>query len=170
MSEAPEPHSRSFWTSLRGIITAVTGLIAAIGTVLGVLVAADILPPGGSPAPTSVPAPTRLPSSDGGQPAAAFHELQVRADPPGAGSFVLNPNPNPQGRYFEGTKVTIDVLPKQGWQVEEWIGPVEDESRLSAKIEMASGQTVVVVFTEGTPGIKKMEYLPTQLFPLIVRP
>ena len=149
---------------MRGIITAVTGLIAAIGAVVGVLVGVGILPPGGSPAPTSAPsAPNRLPSSDAVQPAAAFHELQIRADPPGAGSFVLNPNPNAQGRYSEGTRVTIDVLPQQGWQVEKWIGPVEDESGLSAKIDMHSGQTVVVVFTEGTPGIGKNEVFPNSV-------
>ncbi len=149
MSEAPEPQRRSSSTSIPVIIAAVTGLITAIGAVVGVLLAAGILPTGGSPTPTSVPSAAKiLPTSGAGQPAAAFHELQIRADPLDAGRFVLNPNPNAQGRYSEGTRVTIDVLPKEGWRVETWVGPVEDETGLSAKIDMDSGRTVVVVFTE----------------------
>ena len=149
MSEAPGPHNRSPRTSIPAIIAAVTGLITAIGAVLGVLLAAGVLSTGGSPTPTAVPSPIKiLPTSDAGQPAAAFHELRVSIDPAEAGRFVLNPNPNTQGLYSEGTRVTIDVLPKEGWHVETWVGPVEDETGLSAKINMDSGQTVVVVFTE----------------------
>jgi hypothetical protein len=46
---------KSFWTTLPGIITAITGLVVAIGGILGVLVTAGVI--GGQP-PTSMPPST----------------------------------------------------------------------------------------------------------------
>ena len=43
MTETPEPH-RSFWTSLTGVITALAGFAAAVGTVLGLLAANNLWP------------------------------------------------------------------------------------------------------------------------------
>jgi len=43
-----------------------------------------------------------------------------------------------------GRTVSIDILPKKGWQVDQWAGPVYDEVGVSAKIDMNSSHTVIV--------------------------
>ena len=70
-------------------------------------------------APTTVPTPVPTPT-----PIIITVELEVLADPRAAADFVLNPKPIPGGLYLPGGTVTISVLPKEGWQVDEWIGPV----------------------------------------------
>ena len=45
---------------------------------------------------------------------------------------------------MRGRTVTIDILPKKGWQVDRWAGPVYDEVGVSAKIGMNSSHTVIV--------------------------
>ena len=45
---------------------------------------------------------------------------------------------------MRGRTVSIDILPKKGWQVDQWAGPVYDEVGVSAKIDMNSSHTVIV--------------------------
>ncbi len=45
---------------------------------------------------------------------------------------------------MRGRTVAIDILPKKGWQVDRWAGPVYDEVGVSAKIDMNSSHTVIV--------------------------
>ena len=72
------------------------------------------------------------------------HVLEVIADPSDAADVLLNPTPIDGGRYVHGRTVIIDVLPKKGWQVDEWAGPVYEEVGVSAKIDMNSSQTVII--------------------------
>ena len=51
-------------------------------------------------------------------------ELDVRISPNNAATFMLNPSPLGKGGYSQGMVVTIDILPNEGWDIEEWIGPV----------------------------------------------
>jgi len=64
--------------------------------------------------------------------------------PPEAADVLLNPTPIEGGRYVRGRTVAIDILPKKGWQVDRWAGPVYDEVGVSAKIDMNSSHTVIV--------------------------
>ena len=41
-------------------------------------------------------------------------------------------------------KAVPSVVPNKGWEVEQWAGPVHDEARVSAKINMTSSQTVLI--------------------------
>ena len=94
----------------------------------------------GTPTSTTLPAPS--PAS--GQPAPVFtptltmltYDLAVIADPREAAKFLINPKPVGQSSYLPGRTVTINVLPKAGWKVEEWVGPVSVVSDKTAKIDM----------------------------------
>jgi hypothetical protein len=90
-------------------------------------------------APTPVPPPAPTPT-----PITITHELEIIADPPEAADVLLNPTPIEGGRYVRGRTVAIDILPKKGWQVDRWAGPVYDEVGVSAKIDMNSSHTVIV--------------------------
>jgi hypothetical protein len=103
-------HTKSFWTTLPGILTGITGVIAAVTGLVGGLYATGII--GGS-TPTSTPIPAAAPTPI--SPATIEYELEIIADPREAADFLVNPRPNPQGRYPAGTTVTVDVLPKTGW-------------------------------------------------------
>ena len=70
--------------------------------------------------------------------------LEVIAEPREAADFLLNPRALGSGGYPMGMTVTIDVLPKDGWEVDEWVGPVYAVIGKSAQIDMDAGQTVVV--------------------------
>ena len=87
------------------------------------------------PTPTSTPTPTRT---------SITLELEVKSNPREAADIVLNPKPIPGGRYLLGRTVTINVLPKEGWQVDEWVGPVYGIAGKTAKINMTSNQTVII--------------------------
>ena len=76
----------------------------------------------------------------------ATHELEIIADPREAADFLLNPKPNPEGAYDAGTTVTIDVLPKTGWKIGEWVGPVYAVAGKTAKVNVDASQTVIVRF------------------------
>ena len=78
-------------------------------------------------------------------------QLDVKIDPKDAATFLLNPSPLGKGGYSQGMVVTIDILPKQGWQVEEWVGPVFNIDGKTAKIQMDSSQTVAVRLKLTTP-------------------
>ena len=73
--ESNPPSSRSFWTTLPGVLTAVGGLIAGIAALLTALVSAGAL--GGRPTP--IPAP-----------------IAVATAPPTAGAFVPEPTYDPR--------------------------------------------------------------------------
>ena len=47
--------------------------------------------------------------------------------------------------------VTIDILPQQGWHVDEWVGPVFNIDGTTAQIEMDSSQAVAVRLKLATP-------------------
>ena len=85
--------------------------------------------------PTSTPTPTRT---------SITLELEVKSNPREAADIVLNPKPIPGGRYLLGRTVTINVLPKEGWQVDEWVGPVYGIAGKTAEINMTSNQTVII--------------------------
>ena len=70
-----------------------------------------------SDAPPATLAPT---------PPQATYELEIVVEPIEAAGYILNPRPDSQGAYTAGTTVTIDVLPKAGWQIDKWAGPAYD--------------------------------------------
>ena len=109
-------------------------------TVVALLIASEI---GCASSATSTPAPAPKPQITP-ETAAITHQLEVIADPPEAADFLLNPQPLGQGGYLSGRTVRIDVLPKEGWKVAEWVGPVYSVSGRTAKIDMKATQTVVV--------------------------
>lgn len=85
--------------------------------------------------------------------------LTVIAEPADAARFLLNPDALGIGGYARGITVTIDVLPKAGWEISQWAGPVYDTAGKTAKIDMDVSQTVVVrlvnrltarLYSEGT--------------------
>lgn len=72
------------------------------------------------------------------------HELEVLLDPVEAGNYLLNPKPLEQGDYVSGRTVIIDILPKEGWKVSEWVGPVHDVSGKTEQVTMDSHKTVII--------------------------
>lgn len=72
------------------------------------------------------------------------HALTVSVDPPEAGNFLLNPTPLDLDLYVRGRTVNIDALPKPGWSVDQWVGPVHDVAGDSAKVTMDSSKSVVI--------------------------
>ena len=99
--------------------------------------------------PTPLPAATPVPTATS-VPFLA-RQLDVKIDPKEAASYLLNPSPLGKGGYSQGMIVTIDILPKQGWQVDKWIGPVFNVNGTTAKIEMDSSQAVAVRLKLPTP-------------------
>ena len=89
--------------------------------------------------PTLTPPPTPTPTRT-----SITLELEVKSNPREAADIVLNPKPIPGGRYLLGRAVTINVLPKEGWLVDEWVGPVYGIAGKTAKINMTSNQTVII--------------------------
>jgi hypothetical protein len=144
---ADAEHTRSFWTTLPGILTGIAGVIAAITGLVVALFATDIL--GGS-TPSSTPIPAAVPTPISSSTIA--YVLEVIADPPEAADrFIVNPRANSQGGYSPGTTVTIDVIPKSGWHIKNWVGPVYDEAGERAKINMNASQTVVARLVRAAP-------------------
>ena len=85
-----------------------------------------------APSPTATPLPYL-----------AF-QLDVRISPNDAATFMLNPSPLGKGGYAQGMVVTIEILPDEGWEVDEWVGPVFNIDGTTAQIEMVSSQSVAV--------------------------
>jgi hypothetical protein len=71
-------------------------------------------------------------------------QLDIKIDPKEAASVLLNPSPRGKGGYSKGMVVTIDILLKEGWQVDEWVGPVFNIDGNTAQIQMDSSQSVAV--------------------------
>jgi len=88
--------------------------------------------------PTSVP-PTITPTSP-----PVTHELEVITTPSDAATFILDPRPDSKGAYADGTTVTIDIVPREGWLIDGWEGPVYNVVAGTAKVNMTGSQTVVV--------------------------
>ena len=82
----------------------------------------------GCASPVSSPTATPLPYL-------AF-QLDVKIEPREAATFLLNPTPLGKGGYSQGMLVTIDILPKQGWHVDKWVGPVFNIDGTTAQIDM----------------------------------
>ena len=89
--------------------------------------------------PTLTPPPTPTPTRT-----SITLELEVKSNPREAADIVLNPKPIPGGLYLRGRTVTINVLPKEGWLVDEWVGPVYGKAGKTAEINMTSNQTVII--------------------------
>ena len=87
-------------------------------------------------------------------PSVVFPNLHVIAEPREAAEFLLNPDPLRAGGYTRGMTVTIDMIPRKGWELSEWIGPVYATTGKTAKIDMDVSQTVVVRFVRVTPHSK----------------
>ena len=98
-----------------------------------------------APLPTATPVPADTPVPF------LARQLDVKIDPKDAATYLLNPSPLGKGGYSKGMVVTIDILPKQGWQVEEWVGPVFNIDGKTAKIQMDSSQSVAVRLKLTTP-------------------
>ena len=94
---------------------------------------------------SAVPSPTDTPLAN-----LAF-KLDVKIDPKNAAEFILNPTPLGEDGYPQGMVVTIEVLPQEGWRVDDWAGPVFDVAGNVAKITMGSSHTVVASMTRTTP-------------------
>ena len=77
------------------------------------------------------------------------YELELIADPREAADFVVNPKANSRGAFIAGTAVTIDVLRKPGWEIQQWVGPVYAIAGDVAKLNMDQDQTVVVRMVRG---------------------
>ena len=105
-----------------------------------------------APAATNTPAPTPEPQITP-PPEILSHVLEVRANPEQAAEFLFNPLPIGQGLFVHGRTVTIDVLPREGWQIDRWVGPVFEVVRESAKIKMDSSQSVVVRLVQASARI-----------------
>ena len=65
-----------------------------------------------APLPPATSVPTATP-----EPFLA-RQLDVKIDPKEVATYLLNPSPLGKGGYSQGMVVTIDILPKQGWQVD----------------------------------------------------
>ena len=72
------------------------------------------------------------------------HALTVTVDPPEAAEILQNPTPLNPNLYVRGRTVIINVLPKAGWSVDRWVGPVHDEIGESAKVTMDSNKSVII--------------------------
>ena len=70
--------------------------------------------------------------------------LDMRIDRKNTAWFILNPTTLGKGGYPRGLVATIDIMPKKGWQVDEWSGPVFEIEGRTAKIKMDSGKSVGV--------------------------
>ena len=101
-------------------------------------------PPAANPQVAN-PAATRAPFSF------SSAVLDMRIDPKDAAEFILNPTPLGEDGYPQGMVVTIEVLPQEGWRVDDWAGPVFDVAGNVAKITMGSSHTVVASMKRTTP-------------------
>ena len=99
-----------------------------------------------APLPTATPVPTDTPVPF------LARQLDVKIDPKEAATYLLNPSPLGKGGYSQGMVVTIDILPKQGWQVDKWVGPVFNIDGTTAQIQMDSSQAVAVRLKPTSPG------------------
>jgi len=77
--------------------------------------------------------------------------LDLKIEPREAATFLLNPSPIGKAGYSQGMTVTIDILPKQGWQLDKWVGPVINIDETTSQIEMNSSQSVAVLLKSTTP-------------------
>ena len=117
----------NFRSNLRGSIIMAGSLVLA-------LTAAFVAACGGEVTDTS--SPTNIPI--------LTYELEVIVEPQASASYILNPIPDAEGNFKAGTTVTIDVIPKEGWRLERWVGPAYDVNGESAKVNMDSSHTIAV--------------------------
>ena len=87
-------------------------------------------------------------------------QLDVRIDPKDSATFKVIPSPSGTGSYSQGTVVTIYMLPKKGWQVAEWVGPVFNIYDNRAKIQMDSSRTVAIRMKRAPPTPRPTATLP----------
>ena len=106
---------------------------------------------GTTPVPAKTPEET-LPT----RPAVLTHELDVIVEPSETAIVLLNPKPFGEREYVHGRTVTIDVLPRPGWEVDEWLGPVFEVAGRTAKINMNVSHSVIVSLVQSSA------MLPTQ--------
>ena len=98
-----------------------------------------------APLPTATPVPADAPVPF------LARQLDIKIDPKEAATVLLNPSPLGKGGYSKGMVVTIDILLKEGWQVDEWVGPVFNIDGNTAQIQMDSSQSVAVRLKSTTP-------------------
>lgn len=72
------------------------------------------------------------------------HELEVIVEPTDTAIVLLNPKPIGDREYVHGRTVTIEVLPKPGWEVDRWLGPVSEIAGSTAKINMTISHSLMV--------------------------
>jgi len=94
--------------------------------------------------PSDPPTPTALPPL-------SVVELEVIIDPKEAATYLLNPKPFSKGDYPRGRVVSINVLPKEGWKVEKWVGPMFNIDGTAAQVKLESSSTVAVRLTSTSP-------------------
>ena len=91
-----------------------------------------------APLPTAIPVPAGTPVPF------LARQLDVKINPKESAVIQLNPSPLSNGGYSQGKVVTIDILPKQGWQIDKWVGPVYNIGGTTAQIKMDYSQAVAV--------------------------
>ena len=82
-------------------------------------------------------------------------------NPKESATFLLNPSPLGKGGYPQGMIVTIAILPKEGWEVDSWVGPVYNIDGTTAQIEMDSSQSVAVRLISTAPPTTTPTLVPT---------
>ena len=101
---------------------------------------------------TAVPqqADTTIPTSEKQRPLA---RLSLIIEPPEAAVPLFNPTPlsDDNVSFIFGEVVTINLIPKEGWEIIEWIGPVESRGRNQGQITMTSSQSIGVKLGQINP-------------------
>ena len=101
---------------------------------------------------TAVPqqADTTAPTSEKQRPLA---RLSLIIEPPEVAVPLFNPTPLSDDNlsFIFGEVVTINLIPKEGWEIIEWIGPVESTGRNQGQITMTSSQSIGVKLGQINP-------------------
>jgi hypothetical protein len=83
-----------------------------------------------------------------GQESSDSYKLKLSVDPGEGGTLVASPRPDGRGTYPAGTEVTIEVRLNPGWEIEQWIGPLDGISGDAARVNMDQDRTVLVRLVE----------------------
>lgn len=89
----------------------------------------------------------------------SLKNLSIVVEPITAADYILSPAAEGTGHYPEGTVVTIDILPRVGWLVERWDGPVFNltQDNTSADIKMSSSKRVFIHLKESNLSISESD-------------
>ena len=104
--------------------------------------------PTAAPTPTIVPTATPTPVPTATRQALVLHYLNVWIKPGDdfeGGTYLLNPLGlgEDENAYIRDMTVSVIILPKAGWELDNWAGPVFNEEGSTAQVKMTSSFTVV---------------------------